>query len=261
MGKIIKQIVTVSGLFLFMLSSQAFGLKPEKKLYQLKVYHLKNDSQVSRVDLYLKEAYLPALHKAGISKVGVFKPIANDTASVKIIYVLIPFSSFDQFNSLAAKLEKDEAYRTAGQDYLNAPYDNAPYLRIESILMESFAPEFPIPVLQSPVTEKIYELRSYEGPTEKLYNNKVEMFVKGGEITLFKRMGFNAIFYSRVISGSHMPNLMYMTSFENMAAREAHWKSFSNDAQWKQLSGMPEYQHNVSHSDIILMHATEYSDI
>jgi hypothetical protein len=107
----------------------------------------------------------------------------------------------------------------------------------------------------------VYELRSYESPTEKLHVNKVHMFNEGGEVPLFKRLGFNAVFYADVINGSHMPNLMYMTSFDNLAAREEHWKTFVADAEWKKLSALPEYQHNVSKAEIILLHAADYSDL
>jgi len=78
---------------------------------------------------------------------------------------------------------------------------------------------------------------------------------------LFQRLGFNAVFYASVLSGSNMPNLMYMTSFDNMASREQHWKTFSADPAWKQLSGSPQYQHNVSHIDIVFLHPTEYSEL
>ena len=57
-----------------------------------------------------------------------------------------------------------------------------------------------------------------------------------------------------------MPNLMYMTSFENKTDRDAHWKTFSNDSAWKKLSAMPEYQNNVSHIDIRFLYPTDYSD-
>ena len=86
------------------------------------------------------------------------------------------------------------------------------------------------------------------------------MFNEGGEVDLFKRLNFNAVFYAEVIAGSSMPNLMYMTSFENKADRDAHWKTFVDDAEWKKLSGDPMYQHNVSKADIVLMRAAEYSD-
>lgn len=248
-------------LLLCLFFNQAYSQKQGMEIFQLKVYHLKNDSQVARVDQFLKEAFLPASHRAGVNRVGVFKPIANDTAAIKLIYVFTPFSSFEEFKNFPAKLDNDKMFKQAGADYLDAAYNDVPYQRLETILLESFAAKFPMPKLASPASEKVYELRSYEGPTEKLYANKLDMFTKGGEVGLFKRLEFNAVFYSRVLAGSHMPNLMYMTSFENMAARDAHWKTFSNDPEWKKLSAMPEYQHNVSHSDIILMHATDYSDL
>ena len=117
-----------------------------------------------------------------------------------------------------------------------------------------------LPNLNSPKAERVYEFRSYESPTEKLFRNKVQMFNEGGEVALFKRLNFNAIFYSEVIAGGSMPNLIYMTSFENMADRDAHWKTFTADPEWKKLSSDPSYQHNVSKADIILMKAASYSD-
>jgi hypothetical protein len=87
------------------------------------------------------------------------------------------------------------------------------------------------------------------------------MFNQGGEIPLFKRLGFNAVFYASVIAGSHMPNLMYMTSFDNMTSHDQHWKDFGADPEWKKLSADTQYQHNVSHIDIVLLHPTEYSDL
>lgn len=86
------------------------------------------------------------------------------------------------------------------------------------------------------------------------------MFNEGGEISLFKRLNFNAVFYAEVLSGSRMPNLMYMTTFENRAARDTLWKTFFADPEWKTLSALPEYQRNVSRSEIIFLRPTDYSD-
>jgi hypothetical protein len=117
--------------------------------------------------------------------------------------------------------------------------------------------------LKNSLTERIYELRSYESPTEHLHKTKVRMFNEGGEIALFKRLNFNAIFYARVLSGSKMPNLMYLTTFENMAEHDAHWKAFGNSPEWKALTAMPEYENkvSVSRNESILMHPAEYSDL
>lgn len=231
-------------------------------IYQIKIYQIKDAVQESKVDHFLQTAYLPALHRAGISKVGVFKPLANDTSSVRKIYVFISYQSTDQWRKTQQKLDNDTQFASDGADYLHAAYNDAPYLRIESILLEAFSGMIhpAVPDLKGPKNERIYELRSYEGPTELIHANKVQMFIKGDEIGLFKRLGFNAVFYAEVISGAHMPNLMYMTSFENMASHDQHWKSFVADDYWKKLSAMPEYQNNVSHIDIVLMHPADYSD-
>jgi len=246
-------------------SSPAYpaGKKPSREFYEIKVYHFKTAEQEKLIDDFLQQAFLPALHRKNIGKTGVFKPIANDTAADKTIYVFIPLKSFDELLNMPAELEKDAAYNSAGGTYLNALYNSPPYTRMESILLYAFplAPQMQLPGLSTPHNEHVYELRSYESPTEKLHVNKVHMFNEGGEVPLFKRLGFNAIFYADVINGSHMPNLMYMTSFDNMASREAHWKTFGADPEWKKLVALPEYQHNVSKAEIILLHATDYSDL
>ncbi len=258
--------IKISCLFLFFLIFNAFVAHASKlDFYQIKIYHLKTDAQEKIVDEYLQKAYLPALHRSGIAKVGVFKPIISDPATVteKLIYVFIPLKSFNGILELDKKLAKDQQYGIDGKTYLDAVYSDAPYERLESIVLKAFedAPAFVLPNLKSPMKERVYELRSYESPTEKYYQNKVQMFNKGDEIGLFKRLNFNAVFYGEVISGSRMPNLMYLTTFENKADRDAHWKAFSADDYWKKLSAMPEYQHNVSKNDTKFVYPTDYSDI
>jgi hypothetical protein len=233
-----------------------------REFYQLTLYHFSNDAQEKSLDTYLQNALIPALHRMKLEKVGVFKPLSNDTAADKKLYVLIPVRSLDMVIKIPAKLATDKAYQTAGAEYINAIYSAPPYARMETILLQAFAlaPKMQLPVLQSAKKDRVYELRSYEGATEKIYKNKVQMFNEGDEIGLFKRLNFNAIFYGEVIAGSKMPNLMYMTSFENMNDRDTHWKTFSADSVWKKISALPEYQKNVSHIDIILMRPAEYSD-
>ncbi len=81
-----------------------------------------------------------------------------------------------------------------------------------------------------------------------------------GEIDIFDHLGFNAVFYGEVLAGSRMPNLMYMTSFENETTQKEKWGNFGSDPDWIKMRDMEEYQGNVSHIDIFLLHPTEYSD-
>jgi len=238
------------------------GKKPAREYYQITIYHFSSVEQEKVLDNYLQNALLPALHRIQINNVGVFKAWSNDTASAKLLYMFLPVKSLDMLTRIPDKLKKDNSYNIAGADYINATHNNPPYLRIETIILRAFplAPQMQTPALQSSKKERVYELRSYESATEKKFENKVEMFNAGDEIGLFKRLNFNAIFYASVIVGSKMPNLMYMTSFENRTDRDEHWKTFVNDPYWKKLSSMPEYQNNVSHIDITFLHPVEYSD-
>ena len=234
----------------------------KKEMYQLTMYHYKDAAQETVLNDYLKNALLPALHKYGYKNIGVFRFIANDTAAVKTMVVYMPMKNVEANLALASKLNRDSNYQRAGAAYINAVYTDAAYTRMEVILLKAFAlaAQMELPKLTGAKKERIYELRSYESATEKIFANKVQMFNEGGEIDLFKRLNFNAVFYGEVIAGSHMPNLMYMTSFENKADREAHWKSFVDSPDWKKMSGLPQYQNNVSHIDIMFLQAMEYSD-
>lgn len=233
-----------------------------KEYYELKIYRVKDKSQETVVDNFLKGAYLPALHRAGIKHVGVFKPIETDSTFGKRIYVLVPHPSLDHFVKTDEQLLADKTHSAEGKEYLDALYTNPPYERIETILLRAFPgmTQMEVPALTNARNERVYELRSYESASEKIYRNKVKMFNDGDEIGLFKRLGFNAVFYADVIAGAHMPNLMYMTTFASMTSRDEHWKTFGNDPQWKNLIGMTEYQHNVSKANIYLLRPTEYSD-
>ena len=250
------------GIFFITLLSWNVNKKPMREFYQLTVYHFKSDDQEKVLDNYFQNALIPALHRMKINNIGVFKSWANDTVPDKVVYVFIPFKSLESVTDLPSKLKGDAGFVSAGTGYLDAAYNDPPYSRMETILLRAFplAPQMQLPALQSQKKERVYELRSYESATERKFENKVQMFNQGDEIGLFKRLNFNAVFYSEVIAGSRMPNLMYMTSFENKAARDEHWKTFVSDPYWKNLSAMPEYQNNVSHIDITFLYPAEYSD-
>ncbi|HEY2721571.1 MAG TPA: NIPSNAP family protein [Chitinophagaceae bacterium] len=251
-----------SGIFFIILFPGNMNQKPSREFYQLSVYHFKNSEQEKMLDNYFEHALLPALHRIKINEVGVFKSWSNDTVEDRLLYLFIPFKSSESITKLDDELATDKDYSSVAKDFLDAPHDKPPYSRKEVILLKAFplAPQMQLPSLKAPKRERVYELRSYENPTEEKFRNKVQMFNQGDEIGLFKRLNFNAIFYSEVIAGSKMPNLMYMTSFENRNDREEHWKNFVDDAYWKKLSAMPEYKDNVSHIDITFLYPTDYSD-
>lgn len=257
-----KRITYLSALcvvFAFFLSANLFAQK--RDIYELKTYHIENADQAAMLDSYMEKAYLPAAHRQGIKSVGVFKPIASQPDAGKKVYVLTPYKSMKQLMKIEAKLANDPAYQTSGAAYINAAFDNPPYKRIETAILQAMTgqPKFTESTLTGPKKDRIYELRSYEGPTERLYNQKVKMF-NSGEMGIFTRLGFNPIFYAETIAGANMPNLVYLTTHENMEKRDANWKAFGSDYKWIEMRDMEEYKNTVSKNDTRLLYPTDYSD-
>ena len=249
-------------LIAFTVASHSIQAQGVREYYELRVWRYHTHGQEILIDQFLEKAFLPALHRMGISGVGVFKPIETDTVFKNRVYVLIPASSLSKLMEVNQAIMKDVQLAQDGSSYLNAVPPELPFDRIESTILTAFRGKTQMtkPKLNQPRSGRIYELRSYEGPTERLYENKVKMFNAGDEIGLFERLQFNAVFYGEVLVGSKMPNLMYMTTFEDMKSRDAHWALFVDDPQWKKLKDMSEYQHNVSKIEIYLLHPTAYSD-
>lgn len=229
-------------------------------VYEIRTYILDNDSQEHTVEEYVKQSLLPGLKRNGIKDIGVFKPV--DRSSAKRLVLFIPYKDLRQFGNIENLLSRDKVYQKSAQSYLSTPYNKPAFSRVKTVLLKSFTgmPFYKKPALTSDRSARVYELRSYEGPTEDLYARKVDMFNRGGEISLFNRLGFNAVFYGSVIAGDRMPNLMYMTSFEDMASRDEHWKTFSADPEWKKLAAMEYYKNTVSKSEKHLLFPTSYSD-
>ena len=256
-------LLLMIGLALGTVFNNASAAPPESKMYfELKVYHYTTNQQETLIDNFVKSSFIPYLHSAGINNIGVFKAIANDTATVKKLYVLIPFKSLKQWQKYL-KTRFDNPAVTGNTDYVNGVTSNPSYARIETIFMQAFKfmPKMSAPKLTTPKSERVYELRSYESASEKVHVNKVHMFNEGGEIDIFDRLGFNAVFYGSVIHGAKMPNLIYMTSFDNKKSRDEHWAAFRDDPAWKTLSAKPEYQKNVSKNETSFLRPTEYSEL
>jgi hypothetical protein len=87
-----------------------------------------------------------------------------------------------------------------------------------------------------PKSARIFELRQYQSASEAAGKKKIEMFNDQGEIDIFKRLGFKPVFWGETIIGPLRPNLTYMVTFDDLAAKDAHWKAFVDDAQWKKIS-------------------------
>jgi hypothetical protein len=91
---------------------------------------------------------------------------------------------------------------------------------------------------------RVFQLRTYESPSDKTGFKKIEMF-NTAEIAVFRKVGLHPVFFGQTLAGTKMPNLTYMLGFQDMAESKANWKKFGGDPEWKKLSTMPEYMDKV----------------
>ncbi len=213
--------------------AQAAAMGPE--FYELRRYELETEEQKAGFDKFLSEAAIPALNRLSIKSVGVFYPAEG----ISPLYVLLVHPSLDSFATMAARLGEDQEFMAKGADFIYAPADKPAFKMQETQLMQAFEG---MAKLERPVDVpgRIFQLRTYESPSEVTGLKKIEMF-NTAEIAIFRKTGLHPVFFGRTLAGAKMPNLTYMLGFKDMEESKANWRTFVNDPEWKTLSGMPEY--------------------
>jgi hypothetical protein len=228
-----------------------------REYFEIRKYALKSPEKQVVLEAYLKDAAIPALNRLGVSHVGVFLP--EKAEATPVVYVVLRYSSLDQLVK-SAELLADTALQQKGLAYLDAPATDVVYERVESWLTQGISgmPAMAVPTKGG----QVYQLRIYESPSEKTAKKKIEMF-NIGELAIFKRSGLNAVFFGETILGPLMPNLTYMLSFNDTAAKDQAWNTFRVDPEWTKLKTTPGFTDKeiVSRITNIVLVPTAYSQI
>src|SRR5215831_3895101 len=179
-----------------LLAKEAFASGPAQnpaettpEIYLWRQYILKTGTEPRRIADFLQNAAIPALNRLGHKPIGVFEGVSG--VPTPTIFTLTPFASFDEIGTLEARLEADKEFASAGAAYLDAVATDVPYVRQEVSLLVAF-PKFPkivVPAATATKGPRIFELRTYESPTERAHRAKVKMFSEMGEIEIFHRAG------------------------------------------------------------------------
>lgn len=226
----------------------------QKDYYLLREYRMQAGPQTTLTERYFEEALIPALARFGMGPVGAFH--LQFGPQTPTFYLLIPSTSVEALVSLDQRLSDDPTFLTAAQPFWRAPATAPAFIRIESSLLSAFSgwPRLVPPPASSGKTSRIFQLRTYESPSEFDHILKIKMF-HSGEFEIFKSAGCHPVFFGDQLVGSRMPSSSYMLSFADMAELEAGWVRFLSDPRWKKLSSSAEYvsEKIVSNvSDLIL---------
>ena len=241
------RVVTLASLIAvsFVTQSAIADHHEESKQYiELRYYHLKSQDAAKEADAYLSNALVPALNRAGVKQVGLFKEQEEKEQPLRLL--VIAHDKISDFATLNRRLGKDQKYQEDAASYMGHMKKTTPLARIRSELLYSFDcwPKLKRPAL-SEDDGRIFELRIYESSTEKYGDLKVEMF-NSGEVPIFLDCGVLPVFMGQAVAGDKMPNLTYMTAYEDAEAKGKAWKNFVVHPDWKVLSKVEKYKGTVS---------------
>jgi hypothetical protein len=234
---------------------------PRPQVLELRRYRLRNGALAARFAAYAKDALVPALGRAGVAPVGAWNvALGPDSPTV---HLLLPHPDARSVVTLAARLDEDAEYRRAATSSLALPPVDPPFLQCDSSL-HAAVPTMPAvtkPAAAAAGPDRVFELRTYHSATEAASRRKIEMFETGGELALFRRVGFQVVFFSRDLAGEGLPSLTYMVAFADAAAREKAWAAFGGHPDWLKMRDEPRYADTVSRIDAVLLRPTEYSQL
>jgi hypothetical protein len=247
-------------------SRAAAGATGGKQLLELRLYHFKTPAKQKAFDDFLKQAAVPALNRAAIKPVGVFKLLKDDNPKLNLkqdstdLYILLPHNSFESFLTMIDRLAADWEFTDAAMPMFETPKSDPPYERFESSLMLAFdgCPKVEVP---TQAESRLFQLRVYESHNDERALMKIAMFNEGGEIAIFRKVGMNPVFFGQTLVGSRLPNLTYMLGFANEAAMTKAWGAFRNDPGWKALSSDPTYRDTVSNITNLILRPAASSQI
>ncbi len=237
---------------------KAADKEASRQFIEIRTYQLQNADAESALDTYLADALIPALERQGLGPIGALDQASDDeNIEVKLI---IPGPSIESLAMASSKLVNDKQYQQAAKAYHSTPAKSPLLKRIRSEILLAFEcwPKVTIPEQKKKNAPRFFELRTYESATEKLGHLKVEMFNKG-EVPIFLDAGIMPVFMGQALVGDMMPNLTYMTAFDDEAAMEAAWPKFRIHPDWKTLSGNPRYKGTVSKNNKSFWVGKEYS--
>jgi hypothetical protein len=231
-----------------------------RQYIELRRYHLLPGSKQGTFSSFVGDAAIPAMNRAGVTKVGAFTVVYGENEPSLVLVLVHP--TLDSVVSLRERMASDTTYARAGAAVINAPMSDPAFVRVESSLLRAFEamPSVEPSASVGSGTSRIYEMRTYESHSNRAALNKLKMF-NAGEVPIFRRAGLTPVFFGERIIGAKMPSLTYMLTFPDMATREAAWRKFGQDPEWKALSGDPQYRDNVSAITDIILQPTSYSQI
>ena len=213
----------------------------DSAFYELRIYTFTSAQQQALVEQYWEKAAVPGLNRLGVNGIGVFKEMeTQEGEAAERIVVLIPYKSLAEFGDLHERLSGDAIYVKQAAPYVEAEKNAPAFARIETSLLQALYVQ---PALRTPDTGKprLFEMREYEGHSEKANDQKMYMF-NDVEADVFAESGLTSVFYAKTLIGKNRPSLFYMVTFDDMDDHAKDWDAFRENPNWAAARTSPKYE-------------------
>ena len=224
---------------------------PKKQIYEWRIYTLTGNG--AALDNFFKETLIPAYNRCKIT-VGAFslyKPEAQDQR-----YLLFVYPDLKTYNEVRQTVWNDTKFQKAARTFFDATAPNPVYSEYETYICEAFDK---VPEMRMPdKSRSLFEFRCYHSPNEDANQRKIKMFNKE-EIDLFDKVGIHSVCYGEILSGTHMPALIYLTWYKDEDTRNKAWDTFGTHPDWKLMKNKPEYANTATNTQSRLLSPLPYS--
>lgn len=225
-------------------------------------YELGSGPESKLTESYFSGALIPALGRMGLGPIGAFRLDYGQQTPAH--YLLIPGASIQTLAELKLRLADDAEFMKAADPFWNATAASPAYRRVEASLMIAFKgwPKLKLPPSSATRSQRIFQLRTYQSPSNGEHVRKVEMF-HSGEFEIFLKSGMTPVFFSDKLIGANLPNLTYMLCFTDLAELDEKWVAFRTNPEWKKLSSSPRFAFDsiVTNIDNLVLSPLDCSQI
>lgn len=231
---------------------------PKTRFYTMESFLMKNGEQTVRLHEFLSKGYLPAAMKAHSGPKIILD--AQVAPHMPQTLVILGYQSAAEALDLYNKLHQQPGYNDALARWEAGPEQPYEKAALSLLSAESYSPEIAPSAPDAP--QRIFELRVYHSQTWRQLAALHQRFA-GPESRIFHRCGVHPVLYTTTVFGQNMPNLTYLTPFEDLAARQKAWAAFSADPEWQKVrkESLEKHGQIANVIEISLFRATAYSPV
>lgn len=219
------------------------------QFFEVRELKLRNSKaqQSQRLLAFFEQAHLPMTKRVGVAAVGYFSVYLGEESPR--FYLISAYDSLAHMQAVLEAKAADKAWMKASAELGSGP--NPPFDRVHSRLLRAFdgMKRLEAPPIDADKPPRFFDLRTYQAETFHDVREKINMF-NTEEIAIFRKTGINPVFFGETIVGDKMPNLTYLTWYDDEAGRAKAWQAFLAHPDWIRIRSKPGWGNDDIVADV-----------